>query len=851
MNPFKRKKKTEDIDDGLIIETRDSAQKSNIKPKSSYVLTPDEIEGNDNVYKEKINIDPLKDLKERMQTNFQQTQTEESEEETFTPSFKINLENVEVDFFTESIATEQTETDSEQLQLSFIEGITGPYPNQEEPDINPEAQINYEPEQISLFQTCMPFITEGTDGELPKAEPLYTLERVESILGLEIPEEPEIQKPQTTNDETLVFEAVKTHSADISDIDSSPITLPKDETAEISFTKTMPVIVTPDGLEESREIDISSEIFSKKYDTKQLSDIIEADEDADFTPKFEYESKQDVKKVRRHLLKERRNRFVSLFISVLALIPVLILSLPHFKDTMQTLSVGINVFCTISFSLCVIASLNCFKSIKSLFSNRTESDVLFCFTLVCQFFGILIALINNLQSSVCYFLALLTAMNTFCRSFFGFKRANDILNNFRLINYPHEKRGMMLIDDVPTTFAMAHRAIDGDALIAAPQKASFIKNFMKNSTVDRDMLSKVRIVFIFSAVICMLCGLAVGTYHQSFISGAISFANISAIFCPLITFGVNTLPLNSAAKRLERYKAAIFGVKAASKIEEANAIAIDCDTLFPKGSVKLNSLKILQENDMQETIAIAAAITQTIGSPLYPIFKAAMDTNDSLNFPEADTIKYEDRLGITGWVGNSRVFIGNRALMLAHEIEVPDMQIDKEILKNGYFPVYLAKDKKACALFSVKYVPDVTITKELKRVTNMGITVLINNCDQNLSEEMISDYFDIYSDSVKIMSGSGVHMYKNATAETEELDCGAVFTNKASAMCGIMGCCVKIKRAVTLLTVACIASAVVGVILFAYKYFGTAELFISGGDLVLYQLISLAVTLVSYFFTKP
>ncbi len=853
MNPFKRKKKTEDFDDGLLIELPDTTPKSNIKPKSSYVLTPDEIEGNDNVYKEKINIDPLKDLRERMNTNFQQqTQIETNEEESFTPSFNINLENIDTEFFTQSATEENEDTDKEQLQLSFIDGITGPYPEQEEGLAEPAVQENYEAEQISLYQTCMPFITEGTDGELPKAEPLYTLERVESILGIEIPEEvKEEQKPQKVNDETLVFEAVKTHSADISDIDSSPITFPTDTAAEIGFTKAVPIIVKPDGLQESREIDISSEIFSKKEDTKQLSGILEADEDADFTPVIEYESKQDAKKVRRFLLKNRRNSFVSLLLCVLALIPLLILSLPTFKESMQEASVGINVFSIISFALCVLASLDSFKSIKSLFTSRTESSVLFCFTLICQFVGILVATINNLQSSVCYYLALLAAINTFFRSLFAFKRATDILNNFRLINYPHEKRGMVLIDDIPTTFAMAHRAIDGDALIAAPQQATFIKNFMKNSTVDRDMFSKVRVIFIFSAVICALCGLAIGTYHQSFISGIISFANISAIFCPLMLFGINALPLNSAAKRLSKYKAAVFGVKAATKIEEANAVAIDCDALFPKGSVKLNSLRILQENDMQETIAIAAAITKTIGSPLYPIFKSAMDTNEDVAIPEADTIKYEDRLGITGWVGDSRVFIGNRALMLAHEIEVPDMQIDKEILRNGYFPVYLARDKKACAMLSVKYVPDATITKELKRVTNIGITVLINNCDQNLSEEMISDYFDIYSDSVKIMSGSGVHMYKNATAHTESLDCGAVFTTKASAICGIMACCVKIKRAVALLTVACILSAVVGVILFAYKYFGTAALFISGADLVIYQLISLAVTFISYLFTKP
>ncbi len=849
MSLFKRKKKNNE-EDTLLIQLP-VEEKDKIKPVASYVLTPDEIEGDDNPYTETININPLDDLKERMHTNYQSHLNQEEQEETFTPSFNIDISVLDDTDFAVADDIAEINQDDEQIQLAFLDGITGPYPDKEETSLSEAEETAFDESQISLYQTCMPFITEGTNGELPKAEPLYTLEKVESILGLEIEEDkPETSVSNDATESTIVFEAVNTNTADISDIDSSEIKLP-DISNTASFTKTMPVIVTPDGLQESCEIDISSELFSKKEDTKSLGNIIEEDEDADFVANPEYESKQDVKKIRRFLLKNRRNRFISLAISLLALLPVLILALPTFSDSMQSFSTAINVFSIITFVLCILASLDSFKSIKSLFGKRTQSDVLFCFTIICQFIGILAATINHLQSSVCYYLAFLAAINTFFRNLFLFKRSNDVYNNFRLINSPHEKQGMVLIDDTPTTFAMTHRAIEGDALVAAPQQFGFAKNFMKNSTVDRDMFSKVRIIFIFSCVLCLLCGFAIGTYHQSFISGIISFANLSACFCPLILFGVNILPLNSAAKRLKRYKAAIFGVKCATKLEEANALAIDCDALFPKGSVKLNNLTILSENDMQQTLAIAASITNTISSPLYPIFKAAMDTAEGLEIPEADSIKYEERLGITGWVGDSRVFIGNRALMLAHEIEVPDMQVDKEILQRGYFPVYLARDKKACALLSVKYVPSISIAKELRRVTNLGVTVLVNNCDQNLSEEMISDYFDIYSDSVKIMSGSGVHMYKNATACEDELDCGAAFTSKGSAICGIMACCIKIKRAVNLLGALCILSAVIGVILFAYKYFGTAALFISGADLIMYQLISFAVTLFAYLFTKP
>ena len=81
--------------------------------------------------------------------------------------------------------SQEISEEDEQLQLAFLDGVVGPYPQEAQDE--EEAQASEQPE-ISLFQTCMPFITEGNDGQLPKAEPLYVLEKVESILGIEIEE---------------------------------------------------------------------------------------------------------------------------------------------------------------------------------------------------------------------------------------------------------------------------------------------------------------------------------------------------------------------------------------------------------------------------------------------------------------------------------------------------------------------------------------------------------------------------------------------------------------------------------------------------------------------------------------
>lgn len=849
MNPFKRKKNN-DIQDDFLLEIP-KAEKSE-QPYSPYVLTREEITGSQENTAVNTEIAPFEALKEHMLKERLENEKEKEfiTEESFKPSFNINtdiFENTDTNVETFVEENNGSEKINDQLQLSALEEVYGRYPEilSEETETEDVSETS---ENVSLFQMCMPFISDGQNGEMPKKEPLYTLENVESILGVETK-----KKTDTVNEtdiaKTAVFDSLKFQGEDVSVGDSeNNISFPKEENN--TFTRTMPVIVMPDGSEKKLETDISSEILGKK-DKKTLVDMPVAEDETVFCPKAEYEKKSDVRKIRNILLKKRRFRFLMLIPSVFSLIIMLILKLPVFDDAMNTVNYGINICCFAVSMLCIVSAAETFKSLSTVFKKQTDSMVLYCFSLLSQIMGIILCIANGLNSFYCYYLTFIMTVSTFIFSVTSFRKSVYIYRNFRVVSSPRQKYGVVLIDDSPTVFAMAHRAIDGDALVAAPRETEFVKGFMKNTFTERNFRGNEKLIFILSVFICSFCALAIGIYHQDTLSGLISFATLSAVFCPLQLFCTNTLPLYDASKHLLRYDSGILNVKSAVKTEQANAVAIDCNNIFPKGSVNLHDLKILHPNNLEETIAIATAITETIGSPLFPIFKAAMDTNKTVEMPKADSIKYEERLGITGWVGDSRVFIGNRALMLTHEIAVPDMQVDKQLLSEGFFPVYLARDGKACALFAVSYTPDKYITKELRKITDLGVTVLVNNCDQNLTEEMICDYFDLYGDSVKIMSGSGVHMYKNATEKVESLETCAVTNGKAEAVCGTLLCCVKIKRSVILFTVACILSVVIGTVFFAYRYFGSANLFISGAEVLVYQLISFLVSLLAYVFNKP
>ena len=94
-------------------------------------------------------------------------------------------------------------------------------------------------------------------------------------------------------------------------------------------------------------------------------------------------------------------------------------------------------------------------------------------------------------------------------------------------------------------------------------------------------------------------------------------------------------------------------------------------------------------------------------------------------------------------------------------------------------------------------------------------------------------------------------MYANAVEPADHLSTGAVCHRKLSGLAGIVGCSIRIKRAIALLSVMAVLTAILGVILFLYRFFGTAAPMISGFSLIWYQLIALFISLIAYLFSRP
>jgi len=768
--------------------------------------------------------------------------------------------------------------------------------------------------ETSLLDKCLPYIVDEDGKEAVDSKPLYKLQSVADILKndsekileslsekyeisfddlgrgyketyipeekteekpkVELPKKPEPEKEEKIKvslPESQIFEEtlpvknkvkkVQSNVASvISDIDTPDISLDEPENKKISNTATITFTPVSDGSKsgshitvstQTRPIDLTGElvkITDSDTETTEEKVKLEKNEFEEYVPKEEIENEKDIPKFVRMLSIKKRRAFLQTVLSFFLTIILSISKLPFLSETLLSHTVVGMIICMAVTGIIILINGDMFISLPKALSYKCKPDV---FAAIASVVTLTYGVFGILAGDIIVDMLILLSFILSFRALSKFFKSSYTLSNLKIIAQNGQKRAVKLIDDNAVTFAMVKNSIEGEALIAAPQKAENIKDYMKYSTFGISLGGRLPIMTVISIIMSAIVGFTCGAYFDGVVYGFYAAAAIQCFAALPVLFLVDNLPLYRTAKKLNCKGAMIAGKTGAQNIEMANAAVLNACDIFPSGTVTLHQMKVLSENNLEDTIIRAASLTESLDSPLTPIFKRIAGTGNITVFPDSDTVKYEDRMGISGWVDNRLLFIGNRTLMEAHGIEVPPVEVDRKILMQGYFPVYVATRDKACALLVIQYNVDSAIAYELRRLTNLGVTLLVNSCDPNLTEEMICDYLGLYDDSVKVMSAAGCHMYKNTVTNAKKVSAPAVYRSNPIALASIINCASKIKRSNLLLTIAYVVCACLGAVIFAYTSLGGSGTLISETTLLIYGIASTVASYLIYLLERP
>ena len=465
------------------------------------------------------------------------------------------------------------------------------------------------------------------------------------------------------------------------------------------------------------------------------------------------------------------------------------------------------IFLVIAGVFCSTAILNGIKGLLKLSAN-SDSGVAIAFIAVLIQNIVLMFSISDVEKGNLHLYTVLAVIALFFNSAGKLHMAKRIDKNFRFVASPDQKRSVQIFDDHNTALQMAKGCVMETPVIAYQSKTNFLKHFLRLSysadASDRAAQNAAPIGFIMSLILCI-----VSLVLWKDISQAVTvFAAASCICIPIFNiFSVNKLT-NNVCKIAHRCGAMIVGYPAIEHFCDVNAVVIDANDLFPRGTVVLNYIKAFAGQRIDEAIMDATALMNVTGGPLSDMFDQIIKSGSNI-LPKVENTIYEESKGVSGWVGDKRIFVGNRELLKAHGIEPPSHDYEDKYLIGGKKIVYLASGGDLVAMFVVTYNSDRNRAAELRRMENNGIGLILHTCDPNITPELISECFGLDANSVRILPEHLENIYNSEIKEPKEYSQAYMaIKGKPTALMRLLTACVRqssnISVAIGLQNIACI-----------------------------------------------
>ncbi|MEG2428963.1 MAG: hypothetical protein RSA99_01125 [Oscillospiraceae bacterium] len=223
---------------------------------------------------------------------------------------------------------------------------------------------------------------------------------------------------------------------------------------------------------------------------------------------------------------------------------------------------------------------------------------------------------------------------------------------------------------------------------------------------------------------------------------------------------------------------------------DVNSTLIEAYDLFPADSIILHGIKTFSGKRIDDAILDAASVVCQSKSILSSVFLSLYDSelkiiaqNNEL-LKTVDTIVYEDLMGLSAWVDNKRVLIGNRELMINHSIAVPSKNYEEKYTQVNQHVVYLATEGELAAAFIVQ----LTATKEsfdaMSLLERNDVKIIVKTADSILTSERLAILFHLEDDSIKVLPSRLHKAYHDEMAQQENTE--ILLGNNGTLMGGII-----------------------------------------------------------------
>ena len=498
------------------------------------------------------------------------------------------------------------------------------------------------------------------------------------------------------------------------------------------------------------------------------------------------------------------------------------------------------VFLAIAIGACATTVFNGLKALVKLRANADSAIAIATVVIAIQSVVLLFMQDALAAGEVHIYSALITGgllLNTLGK----LTMVRRIKQNFNFVVSSADKNTVELIENAEIAAQMAKDCVAGIPVVAYQKKSKFFSNFLRNSYAQdcSELTSQIiaPLGFISSLVlfiVSMIISKNVGT-------GFTAFAASMCICVPMANMLCVHWPVSRLCKLARKNGGMLVGYEAVDKFADTNAIMIEADDLFPKGTVELKGIKTFGEQRIDKVLLDAASLMAQVGGPLSEVFLEMVKNREDI-LPHVENVAYEDECGVIGWVSGRRILVGNRDLMNHYSVDVPAVQIDRE---HGHQLVYLAAGNEVVGAFVLAYHVSSEKKQEMQRMAKNGIGIIVKTTDPSVTAEFISQQFGIDIHAITVLSGPLVHTYNELTNKVEETS-NAMFATKGKATCmmRVITACVREKSNISIVRLLQNVSIILGFVLVAFLVCFSGLKQISTLAMVIYEVFWLVVLLI-------
>jgi hypothetical protein len=643
------------------------------------------------------------------------------------------------------------------------------------------------------------FVEEGQKSATGGLDPLPTIVSIETKKG-----KPEVSEPrEEVDDNQIVFEGFNENEEEIEKVDeyeaeTELLRRRKEKARDFRLLQSLSEgdDELSDKKPEETDDDSDMKIIGAREETQ--TDEQQGDEESkitfDYTPtekkrqpepeiiEREYYGVKDRRAVAELLGKKRTSAFIKTVAAAGAFVILAVMSIMASNGDFSVFAGSSTVYLAVNMAVIAVISVVCFdtfiKGAKGLFRRipNTDSAVFAALTAAIIQNAALIPFADavetrvHIYSATAVFVLLLNCMGRFIK-------LKNIDENFSYVSSDGDFYSVRRIDNEDASFEIGRGLFLGDPDIRYNAMTGFESNYVENSLRGEPAAYTVIRAVPISVIIAFIIGVITFVVTRDAASAVTALAGTVCLASPAAALLSSAVIYSVITRKLDADDSMIVSYGCAQEATKANAVVFDAAELFDEAGCRSYGFKIFNSMRHDEAMLYTSAVIIAAGGPLSKVFRMSV-IGDRDIFPIVENLNYEDRLGCSAWVEhNKRVLVGNRDLLINHNVEVLDKEEEQELKKDGRQIIYLAVEHVLSAVYVVSYTPNEEMAAQLRRLEKNSIPILIRTTDPNITEDFIEEKFGLPKNSVKIISSVAGDMFSEIYEEISEKDDSGLLHN--------------------------------------------------------------------------